>query len=90
MTKEELVKATAEKSGIKESEAEKIINAFTEEIKKQLASGEKVTITGFGTFVLSKRGAKTFKNPTNGQNFNIPERSFPHFKPAGELKKTIR
>jgi len=90
MTKDELVAATAEKSGITLDEAAKIINAFTEEIKDQLIAGEKVTITGFGTFVLSKRGPKTFVNPKNGQKFDLPERNLPHFKASGDLKKAIR
>ena len=90
MTKEELVKLTAEKSGITIEETTKIIDAFTEEIKSQLIAGEKVTISGFGTFVLSKRGPKTFVNPKNGQKFDLPERHLPHFKASGDLKRAVQ
>jgi len=90
MTKEELTKKVAEKSGISESEALTIINAFTDQIKEQLARGEKVTIAGFGTFVLSERKAKTFINPKTGNSHDIPQRVLPHFKPSGGFKKSFR
>ena len=54
MTKEELIKAVAEKSGLSTTDVQSVINAFTEQIKKQLSKGEKVDISGFGTFILSK------------------------------------
>lgn len=90
MTKEELVSAVAVDSSISEEEALKIIDAFTKQIKEQLSHGEKVSIAGFGSFVISKRGAKTFVNPKNGQEFEIPERNLPHFKAGGEFKKSLK
>jgi DNA-binding protein HU-beta len=90
MTKEELTKKVSEKSGITESEALTIINAFTDQIKEQLSRGEKVTIGGFGTFVLSERKAKTFVNPKTGNSHDIPKRMLPQFKPAGNFKKSFR
>jgi DNA-binding protein HU-beta len=90
MTKEELVKKVAEKSGIDENEALTIINAFTDQIKDQLSKGEKVSIAGFGTFVLSQRKAKTFVNPKTGTSHDIPDRVLPHFKASGDFKKNIR
>jgi len=90
MTKEELVKKVAEKSGISENEALAVINVFTDQIKERLSKGEKVNITGFGTFVLSERKAKTFINPKTGNSHDIPERVLPHFKPSGGFKKSFR
>ena len=54
MTKEELIKAVAEKSKLSVEEVEKVLNAFSSQIKEHLNKGEKITITGFGTFILSK------------------------------------
>ena len=90
MTKEELISKVAERSGISLQEAESVINAFTEEIKQQLINGEKVTISGFGTFILSARKAKTFINPATGEKHDLPERKLPRFKAGGDFKKTIR
>ena len=90
MTKDELISKVAERSGISQQDAEAVINAFTEEIKQQLINGEKVTISGFGTFVLSQRKAKTFVNPKTGLKHDLPERNLPHFKADGDFKKNIR
>lgn len=90
MTKDELISNVAERSGISQQEAEAVINAFTGEIKQQLINGEKVTISGFGTFVLSERKAKTFVNPKTGEKHDIAERKLPHFRAGGDFKKNIR
>ena len=90
MTKEELINKVAEKSNTSIKEVDKIIYAFTEEIKNQLAHGEKITISGFGAFVLSKRGPKTFTNPKTGQKIDLPERNLPHFKAGSVFKKTLQ
>jgi len=90
MTKDELIAKVAEKSQISVDKADKIISAFTEEIKNQLARGEKVTIPGFGAFILSKRGPKTFVNPKTGIKTELPERNLAHFKAGGNFKKTLQ
>ena len=90
MTKDELIAKVAQKSEISVKEAESIINAFTTEIKQQLVKGEKVTIPGFGAFMLSKRGPRTFVNPRNGQTSQLPERNLPHFKAGPLFKKNLR
>ena len=58
MIKEELVKKIAEKSGFPEGEVNQVVDAFTEQIKSQLAKGEKIKIDGFGSFVLTKHADK--------------------------------
>jgi nucleoid DNA-binding protein len=59
LTKEELIKKVAEKSGFPENEVGEVVDAFTEQIKAQLAKGEKIKIDDFGSFVLSKNSDKT-------------------------------
>ena len=90
MTKEQLISKVAAEANISEDEAQVIINAFTDQIKEQLIRGEKVTISGFGTFVLSHRKARTFVNPKTGEKHELPERKLPHFKAGAEFKKSIR
>jgi len=82
--------AISEQSGITTDEAEKVINVFTEQIKEELSNGGKVVIAGFGTFVLSKRGPKTFVNPKTGKATELPERALPHFKASTDFKKNLR
>ncbi len=90
MTKDELAQQVAKKSDITADEAGKIIDAFTWQIKEQLSRGEKVTISGFGSFILSKRGPQTFVNPKTGQKMDLPERNLPHFKAGSDFKKSLR
>lgn len=90
MNKDELVKSLANKTNITEDQSLAVINAFVDEIKKQLSSGEKVTIAGFGTFVLSKRGPKEFVNPKTGKTHSLPERYLPHFKAGDGLQKNLK
>lgn len=84
MEKDELVTQIAQKAEISEAEAKKILEAFTDTIKEGLARGQKVTITGFGTFSLSKRKGLKFVNPKTNAVHEVPERFMPHFKPARE------
>jgi len=86
MEKPELISAVARETGISEEEATKIIEAFVAEIKAGLANGEKVTISGFGTFLLSKRRAKTFINPKTKQTHQIPEKMLPQFRAGTDFR----
>lgn len=58
MTKDDLVKKIAEKTNFPEGEVGQVVDAFTEQIKSQLAKGEKIKIDGFGSFVLTKHEDK--------------------------------
>ncbi|MGA2667070.1 MAG: HU family DNA-binding protein [Patescibacteria group bacterium] len=86
MEKPELVAVISKNTGISEDEAIRIIDAFVETIKEGLLRGEKVTISGFGTFLLSKRKAKTFINPKTQRAHEIPEKFLPHFKAGSDFR----
>lgn len=90
MNKDELISAVAIKSSISNDDAQKVIDAFTEEIKKELSGGGKVTITGFGSFVLNTHSAKTFTHPRTGKKMDLPERKLPYFKASKDFKKNFR
>jgi len=85
MEKPELIAAVAKEAGISEDEATKIIDAFVAEIKDGLVKGEKVTISGFGTFLLTRRRAKTFINPKTRKTHQIPEKMWPQFRPGSDF-----
>lgn len=90
MEKDELINQVAEKAQISAEEATKVTDAFIAAIKEGLLSGEKVTISGFGTFSLNKRKAQTFTNPKTQKVHEIPERVLPHFKAGTNLKNSLK
>ena len=86
MEKTELITEVAKDTGIAEEEAGKIIEAFISTIKEGLSRGEKVTISGFGTFSLSKRKERDFLNPRTKKLHKIPEKFLPNFKAGRNFK----
>lgn len=89
MEQQELISEVAKEAGISEEEASKIIEVFIETIKEGLSRGEKVTISGFGTFSLAKRKAREFLNPKTRQIHNIPEKNMPFFKAGRSFRNNI-
>jgi DNA-binding protein HU-beta len=90
MTKAELIVNVANNAGIKKSIAEKAINAFMDNIIKALKNGDKVALTGFGTFTVTKRAARTGRNPKTGKEIKIPSCKIPKFKPGNKLREAIK
>jgi DNA-binding protein HU-beta len=90
MTKQELVTAIANEAGIKRTEAESAIKAFTDNIIKALKKEGKITLTGFGTFTVAKRKARTGRNPATGQPIKIKAGKSVRFRPGKGLKDSIK
>ena len=67
MNKAELITAVAQKSGLTRKDADKVVASVLESITETLASGEKVSIVGFGTFEVRERGARTGRDPRHQQ-----------------------
>ncbi len=90
MTKGELVAAIAEKSGLTKKDATDALAAFLETVTETLQSGDQVTITGFGTFKVSHRKARTGVNPQNPtQKIQIKASNVPAFKAGKNLKEAL-
>lgn len=89
MSKQDLVNLMAEKSGITKKDAETALGAFLDGVKGALKKGDSVTLVGFGTFSVSKRGARQGRNPQTGATINIPARKVPVFKAGKGLKETV-
>lgn len=89
MNKTELVAEIAAKSELSKKDAEKALKAFTEVVAEQLKKGEKIQLVGFGTFEVSKRAARTGKNPQTGEAIKIPASKSPKFKPGKALKEAV-
>ena len=87
MTKTELISAVADKTDSTKKNTEAAINAIISTITETLASGEKVSIVGFGTFEVRDRKEKKVINPQTKEEMIAPASKAPAFK-AGQALKT--
>ncbi len=91
MTKGELVAGAAQSAGVTKKAAGEVLDSVLAMITKSLKKGETVTITGFGTFRVSKRAARKGVNPRNpSQTISIPAMKLPAFKAGKTLKDAVR
>jgi DNA-binding protein HU-beta len=70
--------------------SEKALNSFTNSVTKALKRGDKLTLTGFGTFSVAKRRARTGRNPQTGKEIKIPVTKVAKFKPGNILKSAVK
>ena len=89
MTKADLVAAMAKASGGSKVAAERALGAFLSDIADALRRGRKVTIGGFGTFLVGRRAERNGRNPRTGKAIKIPACRVPRFKPSRSLKGAV-
>lgn len=89
MNKAELVQKIADDAGISKSQANAALDSFTDTVAKTLKGGDKVTLVGFGTFSVSKRQARTGRNPQTGEAIKIKAKKVARFKAGKELSARI-
>jgi len=90
MKKLELVAKIAEKTNLTKKDAEIALKAITDAITEALIAGEKVALTGFGTFETRDRAAREGRNPRTGETINIPAQKTPAFKAGKALKDAVK
>ncbi|NIS59731.1 MAG: DNA-binding protein [Proteobacteria bacterium] len=90
MTKEQLIAAVAKEAKITKVAAAKAVDSVTTGITKELKRGGRISLTGFGTFSVAKRKARTGRNPRTGQTIKIPATKTAKFKPGSALKKAVK
>ncbi|MBW2552771.1 MAG: HU family DNA-binding protein [Deltaproteobacteria bacterium] len=90
MTKAELVAKVAKDAKTTKAAAGKSLDAVIEGITKALKKGDRVTLVGFGTFSVSKRKARTGRNPQTGKPIKIAARKVAKFKAGSELRKAVK
>jgi len=90
MTKEGIINAMIKKVGCSRVCATRCLNAILDEIKKILSKGGTVVLTGFGTFKVAKRAARTGRNPKTGATIKIPAMNVARFKAGKGLKDAVR
>ncbi|MDD4661787.1 MAG: HU family DNA-binding protein [Candidatus Pacebacteria bacterium] len=90
ISKDALSDAIVKKTAVSKRIATDALNAIIDEVTSTLAKGGQVTITGFGTFKVSKRAARTGRNPKTGAALKIPAMKVPKFKAGKSLKDAVK
>jgi len=90
MTKDEMIALMADQSKISKRQASEALLAFMTGVTTQLKKGKKVSFAGFGTFTISKRKARTGRNPQTGAAINIPATKVPVFRAGKHLKAAVK
>jgi len=96
MTKTELIKKLADVTELSQKDVRAVLEALTDAkpgkglITTCLKQGEKVTISGFGTFYIRERAARQARNPKTGGKVKVPKRRYPAFKPAKTFKESLK
>ncbi len=89
ISKTDLIETIAEKADCSKASAGDCLNIILEEITSSLKKGNDVALTGFGTFKVSKRKARTGRNPQTGETIKIAAKKVPSFKAGKGLKDAV-
>ena len=90
MNKADLANEVAKKTSLSKAKAWEAISATLESIKGSLKKGQKVSLIGFGSFLVRNRKARKGRNPKTGEAIQIKARKVPAFSAGAELKKQVR
>lgn len=90
MTKNELIEKVAKKANLTKRASADAVNTTFNLIRDGLVRGEKVVITGFGTFLIRSRAARRGRNPQTGETIQIPNKKTPGFVAGKTLKRQIK
>jgi DNA-binding protein HU-beta len=90
MNKTELIDAIAKKSGLTKTDAKRALDAFIGVTAATLKKGDRVALVGFGAFSVTKRSARTGRNPQTGAPLKIAARKVVKFKAGAELTKIVK
>ena len=89
MNKTELIAIAAENAGLTKKDTERVLNAAIDAITASLVKGEKVQLSGFGTFETKEREARIGRNPHTKESIEIPATRVPAFKASKALKDSV-
>lgn len=96
MTKTELIKKISDVTGLPQKDVRTVLEALTNArpgkgvITSTLKQGDKVIISGFGTFHVRERKTRQARNPKTGGKVKVPKRRYPAFKPSKTLKDALK
>lgn len=90
MTRSDLVDALAARfQHLPHRDAEMVVKTIFDSMAEALANGHRIEIRGFGSFTITRRPARTGRNPRSGEAVHIPEKKVPHFKPGKALREVV-
>jgi DNA-binding protein HU-beta len=89
VNKNQLVEQLSDTTGFTKSDTQKFVNAYVEVVSSALKKGLDVQLVGFGTFKVTKRKARTGRNPQTGKALKIPAKKVPSFRAGKALKEMV-
>ena len=90
MTKKDLIEIVAKKSNLTNKAAREAVETTLNSVRDSLKRGEKVVLTGFGTFSLRTRRQRVGRNPQTGAKITLSARKVPGFTPGKTFKKAVK
>jgi len=89
MNKSDLIDAMAAGADLSKAAAGRALDAAIEAITKAVATGDSVTLVGFGSFYVGERAERKGRNPKTGEEITIPSAKTPKFRPGKALKDAL-
>lgn len=89
MNKSELADFVATETGATKAASARAVEAVIKGITETLKNGGAVALTGFGSFLVVKRAARTARNPLTGEQIKVKARKVPVFKAGAKLKSVV-
>lgn len=90
MNKAELIEHIANHAELNKAQAGRALDALVDAVRRTLKKGDSVSLIGFGTFAVTKRAARTGRNPRTGAPIKIKAAKIPKFRPGKGLKDAIK
>ena len=90
MNKAELIEDIASNAGLSKADAKRALDAFVGATTKALKKGDRVALVGFGSFSVSKRAARTGRNPQTGKEIKIAAKKVVRFKAGSDLSDAVK
>jgi DNA-binding protein HU-beta len=90
VSKADLVDTVADATAMKKKDVKEVVDTMLSQVSKHLDDGTKVQLTGFGTFEVRKRKARTGVKPGTTEKIKIPASKYPAFKPGKSLKEQVK
>ena len=89
VTKRDLVKSIAGKTGMKQGDVQTVVQAFLDGIIDNMADSNRIELRDFGVFEARKRKSRIARNPRTGDSVVVPDRTVPHFKPGRLMRQKV-
>ncbi len=89
MNKAELIARIAETTGVTKVTAGKALDSFLTNMSKAMEDGERVIVSGFGSFHVSRRAEQKGRNPQTGETISIPAHNVVKFRPGKRLRSRV-